>query len=318
MLSLQRARANAAHDAGLPQQRSTRDHEPCPRVGLILSLLIFATSALATFVAMEYLIDGGAYLRHFGQSWSSHFRAGPSTDYGSLQDHPFDWSILLKNWDATIAGAIGVRTCLQRRRRCPLVTIPVAWLALMLLVFAVHKPWWSYYYVHLAIPLSWCAAIGAESAWQWHRRVRHTGLSVVLAAFAICAAGWMAARVYFQISAIRHSPRTYSALVLDEITRMRGLTRFMYTDDPIYSFHAGIPLPPDLAVLPLKRFWSGNMSNARLAAELEDIKPEVILVRNSGSAVPFQELLDTTYRVVYQDADHRLYATRSVAKAAGY
>jgi len=128
----------------------------------------------------------------------------------------------------------------------------------------------------------------------------------------------MGARVYLQISGIRHSPQTYSSLVLGEIERLKPFARFIYTDESIYSFHARIPLPPDLAVLSLKRFWSGDMTNARVAEEMGTIKPEVILLRNDTRAVPFQELLDAEYRVVYQDTDHRLYTKKALAKQAGY
>ena len=77
-------------------------------------------------------------------------------------------------------------------------------------------------------------------------------------------------------------------------------------------------MPPNLAVLPLKRFWSGEMSNARVAAEMWGAQPEVILLRNDTREVPFQDLMDAEYRVVYQDTDHRLYTKKALAKAAGY
>jgi hypothetical protein len=196
--------------------------------------------------------------------------------------------------------------------------VPFAWLGLTLIVFGTHKPWWSYYYIHVAIPVCWCAAIGVEATWQWIQRRRRTGLSLLLCAFAVCALGWMSSRVYLQISGIRHSPQTYSSLVLGEIQRLKPFAKFIYTDESIYSFHAGIPMPPHLAVLPLKRLWSGDMTNARVAEEMRTIKPEVILLRNDAREVPFQELLTADYRVVYQDADHRLYTTKALAKQAGY
>ena len=50
----------------------------------------------------------------------------------------------------------------------------------------------------------------------------------------------------------------------------------------------------------LKRFWSGEMTNARLASELREIKPGLILLRNNSSEVPFQDLLISDYHLVYQ------------------
>jgi hypothetical protein len=46
----------------------------------------------------------------------------------------------------------------------------------------------------------------------------------------------------------------------------------------LYSFHSSIPLPPNLAVVMLKRLWSGDMTNDRIAAELREFKPGLILL----------------------------------------
>jgi hypothetical protein len=187
-----------------------------------------------------------------------------------------------------------------------------------LLVFAAHRPWWSYYYIHIALPLCWCAAIGILAAWDWARHTRSVRWKVVLGGFGACAIAWMGARVWLQAQDIRSSPQLYSSLVLREIERLKPFTRYLYSDEPVYSFHAGIPIPPNLAVLPLKRFWSGDMTNARLAAELETVRPELMLLKNDTRERPFQRLLQSEYRLVYQDAKHRLLARRAEAKAAGY
>jgi 4-amino-4-deoxy-L-arabinose transferase-like glycosyltransferase len=323
------------------------------------TLVVFSVSVVGSFVVIDLLIEGGAYLRHFQQSWTSHFGTTRSFVYGSPAEHPFDWSILIKNWDLTIPAGLGValwlRACsehIQRRRVrarglqpiagiCPSYrpgaltgriskvgltqrqrstwhVLPVAWLALMLLVFAAHRPWWPYYYIHIALPLCWCAAIGIVAAWNWARQTRSVSRRVVLGVFGVCAIAWMGARVWLQAEDIRSSPQVYSSLVLHEIERLKPFTRYLYADEPVYSFHARIPMPPNLAVLPLKRFWSGDMTNARLAAELEAVRPEIMLLKNDTRERPFQRLLQSEYRLVYQDAHHRLFARRAVAKGAGY
>jgi len=153
---------------------------------------------------------------------------------------------------------------------------------------------------------------------RWTHRRHHAGLWLVFAAFGIAAMGWMGARLYLQISGVRHSPQTYSSLVLGELGRLKPFARSIYTDQTVHSFHSGIPMPPDLAVLPLKRFWSGGMTNARVAARLWEAKPEGILPRNDTREVPFQDLIDAEYRMVYQDGSLRLYTKTSLAREAGY
>jgi len=75
-------------------------------------------------------------------------------------------------------------------------------------------------------------------------------------------------------------------------------------------------MPPDLGVMPLKRFWSGEMTNERLAEEIASYRPGLILLANDSRPVPFQALLEWDYRLVYYDAADRLYAHKTIAKKA--
>jgi hypothetical protein len=346
--------------------------------------LTFATVVAFTFVALDWLIDRGAFLKHFQQTWVSHFAPAVSFEYGSRSDHRFPPNLLLKNWDMTVPAALGIFFLLQgtlcgrrgkeagqlsqSRKRPPphvggyhfgaLALVPVAWLVLMLAVFATHTPWWSYYYIHLAIPLSWCAAVGIVSVCSvvakklrdsrqadWDRLktfcsegrvtrvpgfsavlerlgtrvtrpsgvLQQAGSAVPLLLFALCAVVWMSARVYLQIAGIRNAPQTYYSLALKEIERFKPFTEWIYADNLTYSFHSGIPMPPQLAVVSLKRLWSGEITVAGVGDEVRKFKPGVIALRNDTRELPFQDLLDTEYRLVYHDAENRLYAHRSIA-----
>ena len=73
-------------------------------------------------------------------------------------------------------------------------------------------------------------------------------------------------------------------------------------------------MPPHLAVLSLKRLWTGDMTNAKLVAELEEVKPGLILLGKLSTEVPYQDLLNREYRLVYQDGADRLYAHVTIAK----
>ena len=285
---------------------------------LIRSLLFFAVSLGFSFFAIHLLIGEGSFWLQLKQSWVSHFTATKSFEYGSPSDHPFEWSIFLKNWDTTVPAILGILFCWQHIRTTRTAILPLAWFALDLMVFGIHKPWWSYYYVHNAIPLCWCAAIGVEAAWKKANPRRTPALFALVAVYALCAGAWMVSRIYLQASGIRHSPQIYSSLVLTEIERFKPFTKFIYTDEPIYSFHSGIPVPPRLGIIPLKRLWSGDMTNEKIAAELWATKPGVILLANNTRAVPFDGLLTAEYRLVYQDDKHRLYAHKAVIAQVKY
>jgi len=356
--------------------------------GAAKSMLLFIASVVITFVAIALMLGPESYWIQMKQSWAAHFASTRSYEHGSPADHPFEWSVYLKNWDTVVPAIIGIAVCIWRASPHPapdrkgllspalssfgggegvLLVIPLAWFALELVVFGIHKPWWSYYYVHNSVPLCLCAAIGIAAVVQvalgragsfgeaigkrqrtaavqklaqhlgnpspvrrgrrdvsmnsrtkgllsptlssrWGRR----GSVAVVGICGLAMAGWMGSRVYLQIGSIRSSPQIYSSLVIKEVERYKPFTKFIYTDEPAYSFHTGIPMPPSLAVVTLKRFWSGDMTNARLVEELRMSKPGVLLLKNQTAELPFSDWMNAEYRLVYQDAKHNLYAHKSI------
>ena len=345
--------------------------EARPLRAMMAGGLAFGTSVAISFVVLNFL-TGNSLMLEMRQAWAAHFAAATSFEYGSPEQYRFDWGLLIKNWETTVPAALGLGVVVRRVRLRKVVLIPISWLMLTFAVFAMHKPWWAYYYVHNALPLCWLAGVGVGFAWQWFRAVlsqqasrgreqrrrersearlggrsrfggqtnpspgaalpvqtgslrygrvelcvtrrRWQVLAAVAVLFGMCAASWMGARVYLEAQAMRKSPRLSSSLVLQEIERFKPYTQFMFSDQAIYSFHADIPMPPHLAVLSLKRLWSGDMSGARLNAELRATKPGLILLGNTSGEVPFQELLNEEYRLVYQDNKDRLYALGSIVK----
>ena len=59
------------------------------------------------------------------------------------------------------------------------------------------------------------------------------------------------------------------------------------------------------------------MTNAPIAAEMARYMPEVVLLPNDTREVPFQEMLEADYRMIYQDEKLRLYAERAAIRQAG-
>ena len=308
--------------------------------------LVFVMSMIMTFVALNYL-TGSPLLLQLQQSWASHFGATRSFEYGSPQDYPYDWTVLLKNWETTLPALLGMWVLFRKLRRTPEAALPLGWLAITLVAFGGHKPWWPYYYIHNALPLCWCAGVGISFLCDWvrvrwirnstetgrNRKFRRlaSGQSMHAARFlprgkliwwqiavfsilGVCGLGWMVARVYLEEQAIRQSPKLYTCLVLKKIERFKPFTTFMFTDHPIFSFHADLPMPPHLSVMPLKQLWTGDLTSAGLVTELESLKPGVILLGNDSKEVPYEELLTREYRLVYQDRDNRLYAHQSISK----
>ena len=197
----------------------------------------------------------------------------------------------MKNWDQTLPALVWICLLARRENRVKAALLPLTWLVLTLVVFTTHKPWWAAYYVHNCVPLCWCAALAVTALWRDSSWRRNRVAFVALVLYAACALPWMAARLYLQAAKIRNSQPTYTCLALKEIARLKPFTSFIFAEQPTYSFHARIPLPPKLAVLSLKRLWSGDITNECITAKLQAVKPGVILVGNSSRLLPFENLL---------------------------
>jgi hypothetical protein len=63
-------------------------------------------------------------------------------------------------------------------------------------------------------------------------------------------------------------------------------TRWVFTDRVIYAFWAGLPVPPELAVVPSKRIWSGQINETSVMECLERYRPEQILLLSSSGDKP--------------------------------
>lgn len=341
-----------------------RRQRPDALKAAVISSAVLIAAAAVVFVGLN-LLTGNPLLVQLHQSWAAHFSSTKSFEYGSPAERPYEWVVLIRNWDTTVPALVGAAALLlamRPKKRSTSVRssfalaalpytkgregratsgqqlhsqspgplnpsgdhllLPLSWLALTLVVFTTHKPWWSYYYLHNSVPFCWCAAIGF--AVLWHRfskggtsafhRERSVFAAVLVGLFCAGAFSWMAARVYLQETGIRGSSRLDSCLALKEIARFRPFTTFLFAYDPIYSFHSDIPTPPHLAMISLKRLWSGEMTTARLVSEVESVKPGLILLSNDATEHPFQGLLNREYRLVYQDASGLLYAHRSISR----
>lgn len=127
-------------------------------------------------------------------------------------------------------------------------------------------------------------------------------------------AAWTGSRIFLEIRDVQSSQQTYDSLVIPEMKRYQPFAKWLYSDKNIYSFYSGIPIPPPLAVVMLKRLWSGDMTNERIAMEMEHYEPELILLSNDNRIMPFQRQINTEYQLVYEDSDFRLYALKTIIK----
>ena len=275
--------------------------------------LLWCGSAGAWFVLLGLLLGSG-----YRQAWVSHFSArtlgaaaarGSSFPPGLLLDHP-----------EGLAGAVlglALAVVLGRFRR---VAFPYALLLTVAPIHLMHRPWWPYYYLHFAIPLAWLAgyAVGELSCLpfrpgkrDWRRMVGLAGAAVPVAILLALIVTEGGGRLVSEVERVRGLPRIQDCQIVTTMRRYAARTHWVYARSSIYAFHAGLPVPPELAVLAAKRFWSGQISDAQILAVIQRYAPEQILV--SGEEFLTDEYVRRArHAQVYRDGDGTLYVTGSL------
>jgi hypothetical protein len=89
-------------------------------------------------------------------------------------------------------------------------------------------------------------------------------------------------------------------------------THWVYAEPVIYAFHARLPVPPELAVVVTKRFWSGQISQKAIVATCKQYRPEQIVLPNRPVSGDWEKFLDADYALACADKASMLYVTRTL------
>ncbi len=225
-------------------------------------------------------------------------------------------SLFLGHWDVYLTAAVAL-WLVASKKLWREAAFPATLLVTVSLVHVLHRPWWSPYYLHHAIPLAWLAGLGVrEFARELHAafasrqglRLRTVAAAVLVAVLAAQSA----TRLAGEVNRIRTARTIASDRVLGRIATYRGRTRWIYTQPVIYAFHAGIPVPPELAVLSLKRFWSGQMTWRSLLEILEKYHPEQMLLVKTSMAPEWAQFLKADYVIELDEGERVLYVAKAL------
>lgn len=117
-------------------------------------------------------------------------------------------------------------------------------------------------------------------------------------------------RLEEQVSNLRQREKVGNSELLAQIKKFA-----IYTQEGMeqYAFEAQLPMPPQIAVVSLKRFWSGQISTESIIDVCEQYKPEQILLRHDKLAHDWTSLL-VDYEIVYQDKTYDLYLKKRLPK----
>jgi hypothetical protein len=254
--------------------------------------------------------------------WASHFSEAVRSATADTPAVPY-WQGLWTDYREVLCGAGISILVLGWLARWQTLRFPVIWLLTAALVHAAHRPYWSMYNLHFAVPLGWLTGCGiaeqfrvakanlAKTAVAAHRIgfISLIGGSVLLAALAT----YGGERLWSEATRIRQSPRVEDSVLVAEMRRHAWRTHWVYTRDTIYPFHAGLVVLPELAVLPTKRFWSRQITDEQLWTMVMRYRPEQLLLTDAEVTHSARRFIESGYNLVYREGAQALYVSKDPA-----
>ena len=240
-----------------------------------------------------------------------------------------DLSTAFTDWPLWLWAGPGLLWCWVKRREGGV--FPVALLVGSYVAHRLHRPFWFYYYLHLAVPLAWVSAVGvvrwgewvvtrwaaegagAVAGTRWLTRAAAVAWCVGVGAIAMAAPERVAREAAF---AGQGSPAGVEELI--GRLRSRGAeTQWFYTDRPTYAFAARLVMPPELVVVPQKRMRTGRITEAELVTLLRRYRPEQMVLCGRELRGPlFAEWVAGEYRREWQTEAFEYFVRKDLAKVA--
>lgn len=209
---------------------------------------------------------------HFSRQAREAFAHGPSFEGWMLFRHV---GVLLAAGFGTIMIAI--------RRRSHLLMFCLLF-ATVYFAHSVHRPFWPHYWLHFEVPLAWLAAVGAGEAFTLTRGCKSSGViqrmfrCAIPVVMVLLLAPGVFRNVPLNWRAIRDASRVEDDPAIRKLRDWRDKVRWMYCEQPIVAFHAGIKIPPEIAVVSRKRVVSGQIDNSMLFNIVNTYRPEIVMI----------------------------------------
>lgn len=264
--------------------RSREKTEPSGQPGNVggawRAVLIWLSSSAGVFGLVTLLFYRPGTWAVF---WASHFSAATLAG-AALPQLTFRLTTLTEDLALLLPAAVGLALLVWKPHRG--LVFPAALLLTALVVHWQHQPYWPYYRLHFAIPLAWLGAVGLVEGFRviWAAlpptsrigwlRVGGAWLAWSLAMTTVLTFG--PEKVWREMRRLQLAPRVQEQSGVAALRKLAVGARWIFTEDRLSAFWAGVPIPPELAVIPGKRLWSGQLTPAQIRACLERYRPELI------------------------------------------
>jgi hypothetical protein len=227
------------------------------------------------------------------------------------------WSALVESPMCIIGSVAGIIIAKKRQNMLDWYIVWVVAIMCAIVVFSIYSVWWDYYKLYFAVPLMAMAIPGYGMLWDEARAqaVAWTGtrkVALLASAGMILLGGILLAsvRVFEESKSMAVNDRLVSEQLLTLLRSRRERINYMFTDRPILAFHARLRTPPEITILPAKRFWSGQLTSTQMVAIAAQYRPEIIHIsRESDRDIrAWTNLLSSGYVKVFEDSAGQAWA----------
>lgn len=278
--------------------------------------LAFWIGCLAGVFLMISVVLGGDY----NQIWKTHFMPAVQAFASLDKQRVFSLGAIWEHKDAFWGAGSGLLVLGLRGNWRGLV-FPGVLFVTVVAIHLHHRPWWDYYYLHIALPMAWLTGHGVgelfRAAWETRcqSRFRPSVMACGSALAALALVSQVAieggTRLTHEINRLRDLPRVEDNALVAKMKEYAERTKWVYTINTIYPFHAKLPVIPELAVISFKRHWSGQITSQRTWTLIKQYQPQQLLVAESLSADE-QQFVNANYSLVYADTSSTLYVSKSL------
>jgi hypothetical protein len=249
-----------------------------------------------------------------------------ATAVEDLRENYFTINVHLQSaWPVLFLALVGAAISL--RSRAWLALYPIAWALTAYVLLYNHRPVWIHHQLLVTVPAALLGGAALYEGASWFLQVirphvdKSAGSLVRVAALAGMIALLFSFRVHEPISLLSPTPSLsvsgfeLGPLVERFFLRMKKYapeTNWVVTDLPMYAFRARLPVPPNLAVFSVKRFETGNLSEAEMIATIQKYHPEQILL-GRYTYPNVENFLKGRYYLIHAKEPMKLYIRNDLA-----
>jgi 4-amino-4-deoxy-L-arabinose transferase-like glycosyltransferase len=249
---------------------------------LFNSLVFWLTPLLLIYTVLLYLFK---QFYNYDQIFQSHLNQPTEIGLANFNNFNFILDMISQDYDYIFLSIIGILAIFWKKQINGL--FPLAWLGTAILILFNYKPIWYHHYPLLAIPICWLAAYGVALlidcfSQSWNRNFKLWNIKKLI--FPSLVVGLFLVLIIATPPNTKGTPAKNLEL-MQLVLKHKNSTQWLFTDRPIYAFYAGLPVPPEIAVISYKRLNSGSLTTKDILAILQNYRPEQIVLARWNSII---------------------------------